>query len=74
MRASWPSEFRHIWSRSKPGCGKRKKTRAETEKARADITLADMQISRGLQAGQAGDAAVAALWFANAALSTPRRP
>ena len=48
--------------------------RAETEKARADVTLADMQTSRGLQAGEDGDAAIAALWFANAALTTPHDP
>ena len=48
--------------------------RAETEKARADVTLADMQTLRGLQAGEDGDAAIAALWFANAALTTPHDP
>ncbi len=47
---------------------------AESEKARADITLADMQTSRGLQAGKEADAAIAALWFANAALLTPHDP
>ncbi len=61
------------------------KTRAETEKTRAEVAqrqaedektrslnlLADMQTERGLQAGREGQAANAALWFANAAKLTP---
>lgn len=42
------------------------KTRAEAEKTRADITLADMQTSRGLLAGERGAPAEAVLWFAAA--------
>ncbi len=41
--------------------------RAETEKKRADITLADMFTSRGLLAGERGAAAEAVHWFAAAA-------
>jgi hypothetical protein len=40
---------------------------AETEKKRADLTLADMQTSRGLLAGQRNAPAEAVLWFAKAA-------
>jgi serine/threonine protein kinase/WD40 repeat protein len=41
--------------------------RAEKEKKRADITLADMYTSRGLLAGERDAPAEAALWFAAAA-------
>jgi serine/threonine protein kinase/WD40 repeat protein/tetratricopeptide (TPR) repeat protein len=41
--------------------------RAELEKQRADITLADMYTSRGLLAGDRDAAAEAVLWFAAAA-------
>jgi WD40 repeat protein len=41
--------------------------RAEMEKRRADVTLADMYTSRGLLAGERDAAAEAALWFASAA-------
>jgi serine/threonine protein kinase/WD40 repeat protein len=41
--------------------------RAEREKKRADVTLADMYTSRGLLAGERDAPAEAALWFAAAA-------
>src|SRR5262249_61521992 len=41
--------------------------RAERERKRADLTLADMYTSRGLLAGERGASAEAALWFATAA-------
>jgi WD40 repeat protein len=44
----------------------KQRQRAEAEKTRADITLADMQTARGLLAGERGTPAEAALWFATA--------
>jgi WD40 repeat protein len=55
----------------------RNKRLADENKAareRAEITLADMQTSRGLLAAERGDAALAMLWFAQAAQQAASNP
>jgi serine/threonine protein kinase/WD40 repeat protein/tetratricopeptide (TPR) repeat protein len=47
---------------------------AEESRQETETTLADMHTERGLLAAKNGDAATAALWFANAALLAPHDP
>jgi WD40 repeat protein len=47
---------------------------SKAAREKAEITLADMQASRGLLAGERGDAALAMLWFAQAARQAASDP